>query len=194
MTKVEKAHETYDVAIVPGYPFDGQEWDRLIKARILWAYTLYKNGIIKNIIFSGGAVHTPYVEAAYMRRYAIALGIPESNIFIETQAQHSTENIFYSYEMARSLGFKSIALVTDPLQSYLTTSFTHRRFKTLIQHIPFVMDTLRNMDSINTQIDTLDLKVADFKALKERKTRWQSMKGTMGRNIPWNGQKRCPPL
>ena len=37
------------------------------------AYYLYKNGYTKNIIFSGSAVHTPYVEAKVMRLLACLL-------------------------------------------------------------------------------------------------------------------------
>jgi vancomycin permeability regulator SanA len=141
--QISENSQHFDVAIVPGFPFNGQTWDPLMKARISWSVYLFKKGIVRNFIFSGAAVHTPYVEAEYMKRYAIAAGIPEDHIFIETQAQHSTENIFYGYELARNLGFRSIALVTDPLQSWLTGSFTRRRFCTPVQHIPFLIDTLR---------------------------------------------------
>lgn len=194
LSKVVQARQSYDVAIVPGYPFDGQNWDKLIKARITWAYKLYNDGIVRNIIFSGAAVHTPYVEAEYMRRYAIALGIREEHTFVETKALHSTENIFYAYEMARSLGFKSIALVTDPLQSFLTSSFTFRRFRSPIQHLPFVMDTLRSYEHLDPKIDASDLKIKDFIPLKERESRWRSIRGTMGREIPWDGERIRPEL
>ena len=193
-SKVVQEQQSYDVAIVPGYPYDGQNWDKLIRSRIIWAYSLYERGIIRNVIFSGAAVHTPYVEAEYMRRYAVALGIPEEHTFVESQARHSTENIFYAYEMARSLGFKSIALVTDPLQSFLTNSFTFRRFRSPIQHLPFVMDTIRNYEHLNPQIDAEDLKIQDFIPLHEKESRWRSIRGTMGREIPWNGKRIRPEL
>src|SRR5690606_6081814 len=109
LAKVEQKAKRYDEGIIPGYPFDGQKWDTLMKSRLLWAKVLYDKGIVRNFIVSGGAVHSPYVEAEYMKRYAVALGIPADHIFTETKAQHSVENIFYSYEMARVLGFKSIA-------------------------------------------------------------------------------------
>lgn len=193
-SKVVQEQQSYDVAIVPGYPYDGQNWDKLIRSRIIWAYSLYERGIIRNVIFSGAAVHTPYVEAEYMRRYAVALGIPEEHTFVEPQARHSTENIFYAYEMARSLGFKSIALVTDPLQSFLTNSFTFRRFRSPIQHLPFVMDTIRNYEHLNPRIDAEDLKLQDFTPLHEKESRWRSIRGTMGREIPWNGKRIRPEL
>jgi len=51
---------------------------------VLWASFLYKQGVIRNIIFSGGAVYTPYYEAKVMGLYAQRLGIPKEHIFYET--------------------------------------------------------------------------------------------------------------
>ncbi len=195
LAKVVKSDKSYDVGIIPGYPFDGQKWDTLMKARLLWAKVLYEKGIVRNFIVSGGAVHSPYVEAAYMKRYAVALGIPADHIFTETKAQHSVENIFYSYEMARTLGFKSIALCTDPLQSILTKRFTAHRFETHIQHLPIVYDNIIPYNNLMPLIDTHDLRATDpFIPLKNRKSRWQSFRGTMGARIPWDGKRIVAPL
>ena len=185
---------TYDAAIVPGYPFDGRAWDSLVKARVLWAAHLYHKGIVRNIIFSGGAVHTPYVEAQVMGLYAQALGIPAEHIYYETRAEHSTENVYYSYLLAEKEGFKSLALCTDPIQSILLKRFTRRRFGTPIAHLPFVRSIVESANGANPVIDTTGLKVAPFTPLRERESRWQSIRGTMGRGIDWEGQGALPPL
>lgn len=194
LTKTIEQSVSYDVGIIPGYPFNGQQWDTLVRSRLLWAKFLYDKGIVRNFIVSGGAVHTPYVEAEYMKRYATAIGIPADHVFTETQAQHSVENIFYSYELARTLGFKSIVLCTDPLQSILTKRFTFRRFETYIHHLPIIYDSLQVYKDINPVIDTGDLQSATFIPLKSRKSRWQSFRGTLGGGIPWNGKKIRPAL
>ena len=134
--EVIKNNKTFDVAIVPGYTFTGH-WDSTMKSRILWANFLYRKGIVRNLIFSGAAVTTPYIEAKVMGMYAQKMGIPESHIFYDTLAEHGTENVYYSYELARKQGFKTIALATDPFQSSLIKGFTKRRFATKIQHLPF---------------------------------------------------------
>jgi uncharacterized SAM-binding protein YcdF (DUF218 family) len=111
----------YEVVIVPGFPYnDEQEKVNFIhRLRIFWAHHLVTTGVAGNIIFSGSAVHTPYVEAEIMAQYARSLGIPDENIFVETRAEHSTENLFYGYALARELGFSRIAVATDPFQSQL---------------------------------------------------------------------------
>jgi uncharacterized SAM-binding protein YcdF (DUF218 family) len=173
----------YDVIIVPGVPFNGQEWSMAMKGRVIWACYLIKQGIAKNIIFSGGAVYTPYVEAKIMALYAKELGVPENKIFVETKAEHSTENIYNSYHLAKKLGFKKIAVASDPFQSSLLMGFTKRRFKQPIAHIPFVIDTLAQIDDVAPKINPDSAKVSDFKSIIETQSKWHRFRGTRGKNI-----------
>lgn len=71
---------------------------------------------MKNIIYSGGAVYSPYKESVIMGLFGQKLGIPSKNTFYDTLARHSTENVYYSYLLAKEIGFKSIALGADPFQ------------------------------------------------------------------------------
>jgi len=138
--KVNKTKETenfiYDVIIVPGVPFNDPNMSKILIGRIYWSYYLYSKGITKNIIYSGSAVYTPYIEAKIMSLYAIGFGIPEDRIFVETNAEHSVENVYYSFKIAEKLGFKKIALATDPVQSRFMKR-SSKRMKVDIDFIPF---------------------------------------------------------
>lgn len=173
----------YDVIIVPGVPFNGVSWDTIMKYRVLWATYLYRKGIAKNIIFSGAAVYSPYYESKIMALYGKALGIPARNIFVDTIAEHSTENVYYSYQVAKKQGFKTIALATDPYQSGKLMRFTRKRFKLDIAHIPFVEDSLNVMKGLNPVIDPSSAKVKDFHSIMETQTKFHRLMGTLGRNI-----------
>src|SRR5687768_9670260 len=70
----EAGKQQFDVVIVPGVPFENKLWSRTMKGRVYWAKHLYEKGITKNLIFSGGAVYSPYTEAEIMALYATALG------------------------------------------------------------------------------------------------------------------------
>ncbi|MCH5598756.1 YdcF family protein [Niabella ginsengisoli] len=124
-----------------------------------------------------------------MGLYAQQLGIPDTNIFYETKAEHSTENIYYSYELARDKGFKTIALVTDPFQSSLTKRFTRRRFATPIQHIPFMVDTLKKLNGNDYTIDPVTAFESDFKSILDRENWFRRFRGTLGAFIPWKNRK-----
>ena len=187
--EVADSNQTFDVAIVPGVPFYNNQWDSVMKGRVLWADFLYKKGIIRNVIFSGSAVYSPYYEARIMGLYAEELGIPASNMFFETQAEHSTENIYYSYEIARKMGFKTIALVTDPFQSLMMNGFTKRRFETRIWHLPFMVDTLRKLNDVELLIDPLPAYKTEFKSIEERESKLKRFRGTLGAFIPWEDRK-----
>ncbi|MES2592452.1 MAG: YdcF family protein [Bacteroidota bacterium] len=173
----------YDVIIVPGVPYHGTEWSTAMKGRVIWACHLIKKGLAKNIIFSGGAVYTPYVEAKIMALYAEALGIQKNKIFTETKAEHSTENIYNSYCMAKKLGFTKIAVASDPFQSNLLMGFTKRKFKQPIAHIPFLIDTLSTIDDVFPKITADSAMVQNFKSIVETQSKWYRFRGTRGKNI-----------
>lgn len=197
----DKAYELtrnkpFDAIIVPGIPFKNGNWDTVMKARVIWAWVLYKNGFTKNVIFSGAAVYSPYKEAVVMGLYAQQLGIPPDHIFYETQARHSTENVYYSYLLAKELGFKSLALATDPFQSFLLKGFLRRRFASPIYRLPFVVDTLAAYNTVNPHIDPQTAHVDTFVSITENETFIKRTRGTFGRDIDWGKYDRgqLPPL
>ena len=176
-----------DAVIIPGIPFENNHWDRVMKSRVLWSWILYKNGMVKNIIYSGDAVYSPYKEALIMGLYAQKLGIPKEHIFYETKAHHSTENVYYSYLLAKEQGFKTIALATDPyFQSPILKGFTKRRFASYIHHIPFVKDSLIKYDALDPIIDPSSAKVENFVPITSQKSSKARFEGTLGRDINWH--------
>ena len=124
-----------------------------------------------------------------MALYAIELGIPKEHVFTEEKAEHSTENIYYSYYLAKNLGFNRIALTTDPFQSAMLKSFV--KAKNLdIQLVPANFDTVKTLySSINISIDPTWAKVEQFTALPERETFWKRLRGTMGKNLKFSPEE-----
>ncbi|MCB9046137.1 MAG: YdcF family protein [Chitinophagales bacterium] len=187
----------FDAIIVPGIPLQNGHWDSVMKARVIWAYVLYKNGMTKNIIFSGNAVYQPYYESKVMGLYAQALGIPKENIFYDTMARHSTENAYYSYLVAKKHHFKVLALASDPFQSALLRKFTKVRFGTQIYHMPFVMDSVKKYSNFNPEINPELARSKNFNAsLTDEQSSFRRFFGTMGGDINWKQyeHRRVPPL
>ena len=181
--------QPFDAIIVPGYPYDGEKWDDIMKMRVLWAKYLVDNHIAKNIIFSGSAVYSPYVESLIMREYAIALGVDSTIIFTEQKAEHSTENVFYSYQFAEKMKWNNVALATDYVQIKMVRSFVSKR-KIPVAYIPAIYDVIDSMDvyrgdSISQPIinDTIAF-VPNFEPITDRENAYQRWRGTRGHNIP----------
>lgn len=175
----------YDAVIVPGFPYNGQKWDMVLQLRIHWAHYLYSKGYTKNIIFSGSAVATPYIESRVMASYAQALGVPREHIFTEEKAEHSTENVYYSYRLAKDLGFSKIALSTDPIQTSYMRRFI-KRFELPIGLMPTVIDTVKTINVYEPKIDPIDAIKPDFVKLSDREGFFKRFRGTMGRYIVWH--------
>lgn len=178
-------HKTFDVIVVPGVPPDSSlQWGKIMKARVYWSKYLYDKGIAKNIIYSGGAQYSPYYESKVMALYAEAIGIPKEHIYTEDLAEHSTENIYYGVKLARKLGFKTIALASDPFQTGMLRTYTWLRLKTKVTLLPFITDTLRAMEPrmINPVIDYSKAYKKDYVPLKQRESGWKRFMGTLGFN------------
>ena len=181
----EAQNTSYDLIVVPGVPLENGKWSRTMKGRIYWAKYLYDRGIARNVMFSGSAVYTPYYEGMVMALYAIAIGIPQENVFYETQAEHSTENIYYSYLKARQLGFDKIALASDPFQTKLLRRFARKKLSPDIAMLPMVKDTIKLLEPtmLDPVIDIQKAYLDDFISLRKRENFIKRLRGTLGYNI-----------
>ncbi len=180
-----KAHKKapFDAGIVPGVPWIESGWDSAMKGRVIWAVHLYKRGLVKNLIFSGGSVYSPYYEGKIMCLYAQKMGVPAENCFAEIQAEHSVENVYFGYKIADSIGFKKVALLTDPFQATLLKGLL-RKFHPHITRIPFIIDTLKNVNKISLKIDgTLARNPNYTLPLWDRETKFQRLQGTRGKKV-----------
>lgn len=180
--KIQKV-SPIDVAIVPGLPLHEGKCDTLLKSRLLWSEFLYKKGYVKNIIYSGNAVYTPWVESISMALFADKLGIPSEHIFVDTLAEHSTENLYYGYMLAKQKGFKSVAIATDPVQCAMLHRFAKKKFDQEIHFIPVIYDSIRHKIGIPLEIDTSLSKKKNFISIKERQDYKERLKGTRGRRV-----------
>lgn len=172
----------FDVVIVPGVPFEHDNTTSVMKIRLYWAKLLYDSGYTKNIIFSGSAVYSPYVESVVMKVMADSLGIPSDHTFSEKRAEHSTENVYYGWKMAHEMGFKKIALATDPYQSRLLKSFMNRYCPDMLA-MPIIFGRLDIDTKELPAIDSTAAYVHDFVSIKDREGFWQRFQGTLGRRV-----------
>lgn len=177
-----KKEKPYDVIIVPGVPYDKSATTSVMTLRLYWAKHLYDSGYTKNIIFSGSSVYTHFVEGIAMKIMADSLGIPPNNTFYETKAEHSSENVYYSWKMAKEKGFEKIAVATDPYQAALLRRFI-RRYTPGVKTVPIVFDLLDIEDRSLPKIDTTAAYVKDFVSITERESFWERFRGTMGKRV-----------
>ncbi|ABG59353.1 conserved hypothetical protein [Cytophaga hutchinsonii ATCC 33406] len=173
----------YDALIVPGFPHMKDSMTTIVQHRVCWAWYLYSKGIVKNVIFSGGAVYTPYREAEIMAMYAVQLGIPAEHVFAEVQAEHSTENLYYSYEIAKAKGFNRVAVGTESAQSSFMYSVNNNRFKIPVDFIPIVPDTLKCIECVKPDIDQQTAFVEEFVSIIDRESLFKRLRGTRGRKV-----------
>lgn len=172
-----------DAVIVPGIPCDGGKWGFVMRWRVYWGVHLYKKGIAKNLIFSGAAVYTPYTEALIMAQYAEKMGVPKEHIFTEIKAEHTTENLYYSHNLAKEMGFKTIGFATDPFQSLKIEPYI-QKFKLNVSLIPIVIPIIEQFRMNDFTIDSYKAYMLDFKSIRERETEEEQEFYSKGGRIP----------
>lgn len=115
--------------------------------RLIQTIDLYKRGIIKKIIFTGGSgriSHPEMKEAALVKPYILKMGVPEEDLIIENESNNTRENALFTkkiiedkklqgdfllitsaFHMRRSLAcFKKVGISAD---SYSTDRYAGPR-------------------------------------------------------------------
>ena len=99
----------------------------VLRARVDHAIGLWQRGFSGTMVFTGGiAPGDTTSEAAVARRYAMASGVPDSVILIETQSRNSSEALRGVAALLGD-GARDIILVSDPFHM-LRLSILARRF------------------------------------------------------------------
>lgn len=82
--------------------------------RVKHAIGLYQQGFAPRLVFSSGFVGVAFPEAEVMRSLAIANGVPQEAISLETAAKNTRDNVVLSNAVLRQHGADSALLVSSP--------------------------------------------------------------------------------
>ncbi|MDD5888501.1 MAG: YdcF family protein [bacterium] len=105
----------------------------MIPDRVNKAFELYKKGIIKKILVSGGIGHfnlkRTITEAQAMKDYLLSLGLLDEDILVEDKSRNTYENFLYSYHLLKEkMDLKGISF------TLITSDFHMKRAKELFKY------------------------------------------------------------
>ena len=104
-----------DAAIVLGAAVFGNRPSPVLRERINHAITLYEQGIINTIIFTGGVGRNDTLsEATVSANFAMAHGIPADAILLEDQSTTTRENLINVQSIAATHNLHSFLIVSTP--------------------------------------------------------------------------------
>lgn len=118
-------HKKYDAGVLLGgdiVTYD-KDSDRLIfhsgADRLLQAIDLYKSGVIKKIVISGGSGHLIYrdrTEASFIKKYLTGIGFNNDDIIVENMSKNTIENARYTAKLLEQNGITdTVLLITSSL-------------------------------------------------------------------------------
>jgi uncharacterized SAM-binding protein YcdF (DUF218 family) len=106
----------YDCAIVLGAEVNGSTPSPVFQARIDHGIALYRAGIVRHLIFTGGVGDRAQIaESVAARNVALASGIPDRAISIETVSRTTLENLIASRQIMHDRQLTTAIVVSDPL-------------------------------------------------------------------------------
>ena len=105
-----------DAAIILGAGIQYDKPSPVFRERIKHGIALYKSGMVKHLIFTGGLGQgETFSESEVARIYAMKHGVQPSDIFIEKQSTITYENILEAQKLLHMNDINSILMVSDPL-------------------------------------------------------------------------------
>lgn len=105
-----------DVAIVLGAAVWGTEPSPVFAARIDHGIALYRRGSVRRLVFTGGVgAGNRDAEAEVGRRRAIAAGVPDGRIAVETRSTITYENLRNARALLGPGAAPRVLIVSDPL-------------------------------------------------------------------------------
>ena len=113
---LEYSEKKSDVAIVLGAGTNNGTLSPVFKERVNQGIYLYKKGLVKKLIFTGGIGENQDVsDSKVARNYAAQQGVPQNDIIIEEKSRYTHENLTEAKFIMDSLNFSSALIVSDPL-------------------------------------------------------------------------------
>ena len=108
-----------DAAVILGAAAWGNKPSPVYRERINEAISLYKKGLVRYLVFTGGTPESDYPSEGWVgREFAIKHGVPEAAVLEEQTSRTTQQNLANAQQLMVSRGIKTVLLVSDPLHMY----------------------------------------------------------------------------
>ena len=108
-----------DVIIILGCAvWPGERPSPSLEARVQHGIVLYQRGMADYIVLSGAVGRYPPAEAEVMRRLAVAQGVPEQSLILDTESRSTIESIQRAGSTMQEHDWNTAIIVSDPFHIY----------------------------------------------------------------------------
>ena len=104
------------IVVLGAAAYDAQP-SPVFEARITHGLDLYRRGLAKTLIFTGGygGSGARFSESQVARRYALRHGVPDEAILIEAKSRTTYDNLVEARTLMQEHGLDRVIVVSDPL-------------------------------------------------------------------------------
>lgn len=82
--------------------------------RVRQAVELYRQGFAPKLVLSGGPLAWHITSAGWMKKQALALGVPEQFILLQEKSRSTIEDAKFTLPIVNAQHWKAIILITSP--------------------------------------------------------------------------------
>jgi len=122
---VSEAPQRSDVIIIPSGTDNG--------GRVRYGVSLYQKGFAPKVLLSGSSHLWRETGIDLMKAYAMRLGIPEKDIWVDHDSGSTVENALFSKAIVEKEGCRSVLVVSSPTHSYRTKRVFQKYFPRTIR-------------------------------------------------------------
>jgi len=113
-------------AIVLGAAVRGNQPSPVFAERINHGITIYRAGQVRTLLFTGGIGQGKQIaESEAAKQYAMARGVPVSDILTEAESHTTDENLRFAKRVAEQHHLLSFLIVSDPLHMKRAMAMAH---------------------------------------------------------------------
>jgi uncharacterized SAM-binding protein YcdF (DUF218 family) len=113
----------YQVGIVLGAALWEGKPSPALKERCQTALMLYKQGKVDYLLLSGGPEDNGITEAASMKNYLVAHGVPSTQLILEERSTNTKENLQNSAAILQQKHFTKITIITHDYHMYRALNY-----------------------------------------------------------------------
>ena len=116
--KKDEAQQADAIIILGCAVWPGERPSPSLEARVQHGILLYQQGMADYLILSGGVGRYPPAEAEVMRRLAVAHGVPEQSLILDTESSSTIESIQRASSIMQEHDWDTAIIVSDPFHIY----------------------------------------------------------------------------
>ncbi|WP_175552402.1 YdcF family protein [Seinonella peptonophila] len=124
--EVNPSSESREAGIILGAALWDGELSPALKERCDLGLSLYRSGLVKYLVLSGGLGNDQHTEAKAMFEYLQKQGLPKNRLILEDNSRNTWENLRNTKQLLQQYHLKKVTIITHDYHLYRALRIAHQ--------------------------------------------------------------------